>query len=183
CLPGTRHDSVEEILEWASKPSQGDSSNVLWLYGVAGIGKSAVAATVATHFAKMGRLGGFVGFDRAFPEQSQTSTAVKALARQLAERDGRLRALITETIKDCTKGSVLRASLSEQFDRLIVQTLASIPALAGEGPIVIVLDGLYECGKPDDWASLLELLIDKTDSLPSNLRFIITSRTVDGILD
>ncbi|KZP15716.1 hypothetical protein FIBSPDRAFT_76617, partial [Athelia psychrophila] len=183
CLPGTRRDDINDILEWASNPSQGDSSNVLWLYGVAGIGKSAVAATVATHFSKMGRLGGFVGFDRAFPEQSQASTAVKALARQLAERDGRLRALITETIKDCTKGSVLRASPSEQFDRLIVQTLALIPTLAGEGPIVFVLDGLYECGQPDDWASLLELLVDKTASLPSNLRFVITSRTVDGILD
>ncbi|KZP11340.1 hypothetical protein FIBSPDRAFT_937570 [Athelia psychrophila] len=180
CLTGTRCDAIDEILEWASKPSQGDNSNILCLYGVAGIGKSAVAATVATHFSKMGRLGGFVGFDRAFPEQSQVSTAVKALARQLAEHDGRFRAGITETIKDCTKGSVLRASLAEQFDRLIVQTLKSIPALAGEGPIVIVLDGLYECGQPDDWASLLELLIDKTDSLPSNLRFIITSRTVNG---
>ncbi|KZP03316.1 hypothetical protein FIBSPDRAFT_1055355, partial [Athelia psychrophila] len=183
CLLGTRHDDINDILEWASNPSQGDSRNVLWLYGVAGIGKSAVAATVATHFSKMGRLGAFVAFDRAFPEQSQASTAVKALARQLAEHDGRLRALITETIKDCTKGSVLRASPSEQFDRLIVQTLALIPALAGEGPIVIVLDGLYECGQPDDWASLLELLVDKTASLPSNLRFVITSRTVDGILD
>ncbi|KZP15673.1 hypothetical protein FIBSPDRAFT_895527, partial [Athelia psychrophila] len=183
CLTGTRCDAIDEILEWASKPSQGDNSNILCLYGVAGIGKSAVAATVATHFSKMGRLGGFVGFDRAFPEQSQVSTAVKALARQLAEHDGRLRAGITETIKDCTKGSVLRASLAEQFDRLIVQTLKSIPALAGEGPIVIVLDGWYECGQPDDWASLLELLIDKTDSLPSNLRFIITSRTVNGIHD
>ncbi|KZP23201.1 hypothetical protein FIBSPDRAFT_1043120 [Athelia psychrophila] len=183
CLPGTRRDALNEILEWASNPSQGDSSNVLWLYGVTGIGKSAVAATVATHFSKMGRLGGFVGFNRAFPEQSEASTAVKALARQLAEHDGRLRALITKTVKDCTKGSVLRASLSEQFDRLIVQTLASIPALAGEGPIVIVLDGLYECGQPDDWASLLELLVNQTASLPSNLRFIITGRTVDGILD
>ncbi|KZP27225.1 WD40 repeat-like protein [Athelia psychrophila] len=184
CIPGTRRDVIDEILGWASRPSKGDNSNVFFLHGVAGIGKSAVAAAVATRFAKMDRLGAFVSFERPPPGQSQPSTAVKALALQMAVRDKRLRASIIEVINDDdTKDPVLDALLPEQFDRLIVKPLASIPTLAGEGPIVIVLDGLYECGQPDDWASLLELLIDKTDSLPSNLRFIITSRTVDGILD
>ncbi|KZP15702.1 hypothetical protein FIBSPDRAFT_1047933 [Athelia psychrophila] len=183
CLPGTRRDTIDEILGWASNPSQGDSDNVLWLYGPAGTGKSAVAATVATHFSEMGRLGAFVGFDRASPEQGRPSTAVKSLARQLAEYDGRLRTSITQTINDGPKASVLRASLSEKFDRLIVKPLASIPTLPGEGPIVVVIDGLYEYEQPDGWASLLDLLVGGTKKLPSNLRFIITSRTVDGILD
>ncbi|KZP23194.1 WD40 repeat-like protein [Athelia psychrophila] len=183
CLPGTRRDTIDEILGWASNPLQGDSDNVLWLYGPAGTGKSAVAATVATHFSEMGRLGAFVGFDRASPEQGRPSTAVKSLARQLAEYDGRLRTSITQTINDGPKASVLRASLSDKFDRLIVKPLASIPTLPGEGPIVVVLDGLYEYEQPDCWTSLLDLLVGGTKSLPSNLRFIITSRTVDGILD
>ncbi|KZP27184.1 hypothetical protein FIBSPDRAFT_948818 [Athelia psychrophila] len=183
CLPGTRRDVVDEILGWASNPSQGDSDNVLWLYGPAGTGKSAVAATVANHFSEMGRLGAFVGFDRASPEQGRPSTAVKSLARQLAEYDGRLRTSITQTINDGPKASVLRASLSDKFDRLIVKPLASILTLPGEGPIVVVLDGLYEYEQPDGWTSLLDLLVGGTKSLPSNLRFIITSRTVDGILD
>ncbi|KZP27242.1 hypothetical protein FIBSPDRAFT_948851 [Athelia psychrophila] len=183
CLPGTRRDAIDEILGWASNPSQGDSDNVLWLYGPAGTGKSAVAATVATYFSEMGRLGAFVGFDRASPEQSRPSTAVKSLARQLAEYDGRLRTSITQTINDGPKASVLRASLSDKFDRLIVKPLASIPTLPGEGPIVVVIDGLYEYEQPGGWASLLDLLVRGTKSLPSNLRFIITSRTVNGILD
>ncbi|KZP27163.1 hypothetical protein FIBSPDRAFT_886754 [Athelia psychrophila] len=183
CLPGTRRDVVDEILGWASNPSHGDGDNVLWLYGPAGTGKSAVAATVATHFSEMGRLGAFVGFDQASPEQSRPSTAVKSLARQLAEYDGRLRTSITQTINDGPKASVLRASLSDKFDRLIVKPLASIPTLPGEGPIVVVIDGLYQYEQPGGWASLLDLLVRGTKSLPSNLRFIITSRTVNGILD
>ncbi|KZP26887.1 hypothetical protein FIBSPDRAFT_928332 [Athelia psychrophila] len=183
CLPGTRRVIIDEIQEWALHPSEGDNSNVFCLHGVAGIGKSAVAATVATLFSEMGRLGAYVGFDRASPEQSQPLTALKVLARQMAAHDGRLRASIVQVINDRTKDTVLDALLPEQFDRLIVKPLASIPTLPGDGPIVIVLDGLYECGQPDDWASLLELLVVQTQSLPSNLRFIITSRTVDGILD
>ncbi|KZP27202.1 hypothetical protein FIBSPDRAFT_948829 [Athelia psychrophila] len=181
CLPGTCRDVIDEILEWALHPSKGDNSNVFCLHGVSGIGKSAVAATVATHFADMGRLGAFVGFDRASSEQSQPSTVVKALARQMAANDGRLRASIIQVINDDSKDTVLEAPLSEQFDRLIVKTLASVPSLAGEGPIVIVLDALYECGQPSDWAGFLEVLVGQTKSLPPNLRFILTSRTVDGI--
>ncbi|KZP11379.1 hypothetical protein FIBSPDRAFT_962364 [Athelia psychrophila] len=184
CLPGTRRNIIGEILEWALHPSKGDKSNVFFLHGVAGIGKSAVVATVATHFAEINRLGAFVGFDRAGPDQSQPSAAVKTMARQMAARDKRLRASIIQVINDDdTRDPVLEAPLAAQFDRLIVNTLASIPGLAGEGPIVMVLDGLYECGQPDEWASLLELLVDQTDTLASNIRFIVTSRTLDGILD
>ncbi|KZP27192.1 hypothetical protein FIBSPDRAFT_1001759 [Athelia psychrophila] len=181
CLPGTRCDIIDEMHEWALHPSKGDSSNVLCLHGVAGIGKSAVAATVAAHFSEMGRLGAFVGFDQASPEKIQPSTAVTAIARQMATHDGRLRASIIQVINDRTKDTVLDALLPEQFNRLIVKPLTSIPALASEGPIVIVLDGLYKCGQPDDWINFLKVLADQTKSLPSNIRFIITSRTVNGI--
>ncbi|KZP27218.1 hypothetical protein FIBSPDRAFT_948837 [Athelia psychrophila] len=182
CLPGTRRNVIGEILEWALHPSKGDKSNVFFLHGVAGIGKSAVVATVATHLSEINRLGAFVGFDRAGPDESQPSTAVKTMARQMAARDKRLRASIIQVINDDdTNDPVLEAPLSSQFDRLIVNTLASIPGLAGEGPIVMVLDGLYECGQPGDWASILDLLVRRTESLPSNLRFIITSRTVNGV--
>ncbi|KZP15713.1 hypothetical protein FIBSPDRAFT_76510 [Athelia psychrophila] len=181
CLPGTCRDVIDEILEWALHPSKGDNSNVFCLHGVSGIGKSTVAATVATHFSDMGRLGAFVGFDRASSEHSQPSTVVKALARQMAAHDGRLRASIIQVINDDTKDTVLEAPLSEQFDRLIVKILASVPAIRGEGPIAIVLDALYECGQPNDWASFLDVLVRQTESLPPNLRFIITSRTVNGI--
>ncbi|KZP11346.1 hypothetical protein FIBSPDRAFT_837654 [Athelia psychrophila] len=181
CLPGTRRGIIDEIHEWALHPSKGDSSNVFCLHGVAGIGKSAVAATVATHFSGMGRLGAYVSFERASLVHIQPLTAVQALARQMAAHDGRLRASIIRVINDRTKDAVLDALLPEQFDRLIIKPLASIPTLSAEGPIIIVLDGLYECGRPGEWASFLEVLFGQTESFPSNLRFVITSRTVNGI--
>ncbi|KZP06550.1 hypothetical protein FIBSPDRAFT_939960 [Athelia psychrophila] len=181
CIPGTRRDVIDEILTWALHPSKGDNSNVFFLHGVAGIGKSAVAAAIATHLSKMDRLGAYVSFDRALSGQSQPHTAVKALALQMAAFDERLLALIVGIINDRKKALVLDALLPEQFDRLIVKPLVSIPVLAGDGAIVIVLDGLYECGQPGDWTSVLDLLLNQTKSLPSNLRFIITSRTVHDI--
>lgn len=179
CLPGTRHDIIRNLQRWAIQPSLDDPSTVMWLYGVAGGGKSAVAATIATHASQLGRLGAFISFDRAAPESIHPSKVVQALAHQIALFDGRIRASIIKSINEDTK--ILTAPLSEQFDELILKPLKHIPELCGEGPIVIVFDALDECGRANNRASLLKVLGGQTKSLPSNFRFLITSRTVEDI--
>ncbi|KAJ7873687.1 hypothetical protein B0H13DRAFT_1633377, partial [Mycena leptocephala] len=62
CLPGTRRDILASIIEWLVMPS--DNSNLLWLYSVAGAGKSTISTTVAEHFRNLHRLGAFLHFDR-----------------------------------------------------------------------------------------------------------------------
>ncbi|KAF7980607.1 hypothetical protein HWV62_37382 [Athelia sp. TMB] len=179
CLAGTRREIVTEIQNWALQPFKDDKSSVLWLYDVAGAGKSAVAATLATHFSQMGRLAAFMGFDRASPESSHPSMVVQAFAHQLALYDGRIGASIIKIINNDIR--VLTKPLSEQFDQLIVRPLVSVPGLHGEGPVVVVLDALDECGQLKDRVGLLEVLAGRTKNLPSNLRLIITSRSIDDI--
>lgn len=178
CVAGTRRKVIDKTLGWVLRPSERGNS-ILWLYGAAGAGKSAVAATVATHFDELQRLGAFIGFDRESAGRNQPSTVVLALAHQLALFDGRIAASIAQIINKDKR--VLTARLSEQFNTLIIKPLASIPVLHGEGPIVIVMDALDECGQPNDRASLLEVLVRQTKNLPSNIRIIITSRTNDDI--
>ncbi|KAJ7936183.1 hypothetical protein B0H13DRAFT_1560082, partial [Mycena leptocephala] len=48
CLTGTRVDILNFIHEWLTTPS--GSSDILWLYGVAGSGKSTISTTVAEDF-------------------------------------------------------------------------------------------------------------------------------------
>ncbi|KAF7987068.1 hypothetical protein HWV62_219 [Athelia sp. TMB] len=179
CVSGTRRGVIDETHKWVMHPSERGSNNVLWLYGAAGTGKTAVATTVATHFYELQRLGAFMGFDRALLGKSQPPAVVLALAHQLALFDGRIAASIVSAINQDKR--ILTASLLEQFDALVVKPLASIPALHGEGPIVVVLDALDECGQPGDRAGLIEIFVGKTKQLPSNLRIIITSRPVDDI--
>ncbi|KAH7902972.1 hypothetical protein BJ138DRAFT_973115, partial [Hygrophoropsis aurantiaca] len=45
CLPGTRLDILKEISDWVDQPT--DTGSIFWVYGGAGIGKSAIAQTVA----------------------------------------------------------------------------------------------------------------------------------------
>jgi len=57
CLHGTRQDALAFITGWLTMPS--DGTNVLWLHGLAGSGKSTLSTTVAEYFCELGQLGAF----------------------------------------------------------------------------------------------------------------------------
>src|ERR1700734_1487699 len=67
CLPGTRLDIIEFIINWATNPSTDHS--MLWIHGLAGSGKSTLSTTVANYFLERGCLGAFLFFNRDFGER------------------------------------------------------------------------------------------------------------------
>jgi hypothetical protein len=67
-------------------------------------------------------------------------------------------------------------ALSSQFTKLIINPLSSLEALHSQGPILIVLDALDECGSAAERQKLLKVLAEQIKDLPSNFRFLITSR-------
>ena len=55
CFPGTRLGVTQNIHTWAdSSLIFGDHPHILWIYGYAGCGKSAIAQEMATYFARKG---------------------------------------------------------------------------------------------------------------------------------
>jgi polynucleotide 5'-kinase involved in rRNA processing len=48
CLPGTGQEVLGFVIEWVTRPTR--YSNVLWMYGLAGSGKSTLSTTVANYF-------------------------------------------------------------------------------------------------------------------------------------
>ncbi len=55
CHPGTREWLTKKIEEWLFDEQR--KWDLLWLYGPAGVGKSAVAQTIAEYSLENGRLG------------------------------------------------------------------------------------------------------------------------------
>ncbi|KAH8094835.1 hypothetical protein BXZ70DRAFT_946244 [Cristinia sonorae] len=175
CLPETRISLLQEILMWALTATH-EAPNVYWLRGLAGSGKSTVTTTLANTFRDLRRLGAFLFFDRAESERSSPLTVIRSLAAQLAAFDPRIAGHVAKAIEDIP--SICEAPLSLQFTKLISEPLESLAATSGvpEGPVVVIIDGLDECGSTTS-RSLLLCTISQFKHLPKWLRIVITSRS------
>lgn len=186
CHPRTRLEVHRMITKWIIEPPTKSQSKVLWITGLAGAGKSTLATTVANMYAEIGRLGAFVFFDRDVTERSNPLNFVRTLAYELSRFDGRISTGVEGAIT--LNPRIAQMQLDSQFRdlvRLPLQDAASDTSgggsLADEGPVVIVIDSLDECGNESNRKQLLNMLARETSQLPPVFRVIITSRSEPDI--
>src|SRR6266508_2032226 len=92
CYPGTRETILQEIWSWINDHSS--DTRILWLYGPAGAGKTAIAGTLCERLKAAGRLGGDYFFSRyehkdaksLFPTISYHLATTFPSAREAVER-------------------------------------------------------------------------------------------------
>ncbi|KII86762.1 hypothetical protein PLICRDRAFT_55670 [Plicaturopsis crispa FD-325 SS-3] len=180
CLSNTRTEAIRYITDWATA---GESNqNVLWIRGMAGVGKSTVATTVANIALQLRRLGAFVFHD---PDNTQTHhhpiPIVRTIAHQLSLLDPRMSAAISDAVKGLP--GCIQAPVGVQFQKLLVQPLSSeaLKSLYAEGSIIIVIDALDEYGPPERRKDLLSFLAKDAAKLPTFLRILVTSRDEQDI--
>jgi WD40 repeat protein len=156
----------DEIDAWLA---QADASRVFWITGDPGVGKTALAAWLATHRSEVAA----IHFCRhghrqkADPRHCVTSLAYQ-LATQLPDYADRVRSI--NDLEQVVHGSGARTL----FDRLIIQPLAhNFPG--PDGPIVVLIDALDEATH-DGRNELAQFLATDFGYTPDWLRLIITSR-------
>ncbi|KAF7982120.1 hypothetical protein HWV62_29841 [Athelia sp. TMB] len=170
CLPGTQRDWLKEAIDWLVTPSD---QNILWLNGAAGLGKSTIANTIAEHFGGLHRRGAFLLFDRNSPQESAPSRVITTLAFQLAQHNAAIGAAVAAAIDQQPES--VSDPLATQFKSLLVEPLRAA-AKHIEGPLIIILDALDECGDAASRRKLLDMLSREFNQLPDNFRILITSR-------
>jgi hypothetical protein len=176
CLDGTREALLGEILQLLRSMGPEDA-RVIWMYGMAGTGKSTIAATVAHSLDDAQYLGGSFFFSRhGAAEQTNPEIVFGALARELAIRVPRVSEEITNTLKVYT--DIGSAAISTQFSKLILAPVRSSKGLCL--PIVVVLDALDECPSP---SMILSVIAEGISQLPSQFKLVITSRPEPDIRD
>jgi hypothetical protein len=145
CLPNTRLDVIKSIIDWITDESK-DCRRVLWLYGMAGSGKSTLSTTIAWLMRDLHRLGGFFFFDRDIPERSATML-IRTMAYRLSQLDDRFGAAISRIV--ASNPNITEMPLAFQF-----MTLLSAGALESVewfgGPVILVVDSLDECPNEAD---------------------------------
>ncbi|KZT25291.1 hypothetical protein NEOLEDRAFT_1114496 [Neolentinus lepideus HHB14362 ss-1] len=175
-LRGTRRDVIQKVMDWFTR----DNSSVLWLTGPLGSGKTTVAATVSEHASAMGahgRLAAVVHFSRDGRSRPNTASEfVKALAFRLASFDDR----IGEAVAKALQTHLVISSVPDLFQHLVKEPLLSVPGLASQGPILIVVDALEQCAT-DERSILLRCLSEGLGDSLGFARLLVTSRPVQDI--
>ncbi|KAF8967318.1 hypothetical protein BDZ97DRAFT_1642086, partial [Flammula alnicola] len=169
-LPKTRSDILRQIQDWIEAPRP--SSNVLWLYGSAGVGKTASAQTIAELCRTTDRLAASFFFRRQ-NGYDQSRHLVTTIAYQLAMNIPGLLAQINHIMS--VDPTLPNKAIDVQFQSLVVgpfQHSTSIPLRSS----IIVVDALDECNGEETQSTILALIANAVEVYKLPLRFLITSR-------
>jgi hypothetical protein len=171
CLENTRLNVIKDIMEWIGDDSK-DRKNVLWVYGLAGTGKSTLSTTIAGIMRGLHRLGAFFFFNRDIPQRN-FATLIRTLAYQLSMLDPCFRAVISRVAE--LNENIAAMPLEVQFESLLsANALKSVEW--SRGPIVLIIDALDECGSEADRKVLMRVLSKGFSDLPSFFRIMVVSR-------
>ena len=173
CLDGTRTEILNEIVDWISN-TDATATHIFWLHGQAGRGKSAIAHTIALQAQNLHMLGSCFCFNRVRQHEGLHMKMFPTIARDLADRDLRLRPLLAQVIAhNHSLGGT--EDIAEQWEKFISEPLSQLQG-PSTGNIVIVIDALDESGGDASRAIVLRMLSAQSAKLPENVRILLTSR-------
>ncbi|KAL8721438.1 MAG: hypothetical protein Q9225_001883 [Loekoesia sp. 1 TL-2023] len=173
CLANTRVDVLGEVMAWAADPSP---QCIFWLKGLAGMGKSTIATTVAFELKKKSRPVASYFFQRGHSDLAHVRKLIPTIVRQLSQYSSSYRQSVITAIKK-EPGIGDTASLQEQYDKLLVKPLGKLaPLIRAQDPFFIVMDALDECDVQRDLRMLLKLLAGTDDMPELGLKVFVTSR-------
>ncbi|OAX33921.1 hypothetical protein K503DRAFT_869245 [Rhizopogon vinicolor AM-OR11-026] len=169
CMVDTRvalRGSLRELLD------RHDRTNV-WLNGLAGVGKTSIAFTIAEEMKRAGRLAATFFFSHKHAQSADM--IIPTIAYQLALAFPYIREVIVEAIK--TDEILLSSdkSRSDQIQELVINPLRRLQFRPT--PYAIIIDALDECLSAQEAARLVALLTETLSGsdLP-DIHLIFTSR-------
>ncbi|KIJ29374.1 hypothetical protein M422DRAFT_784280 [Sphaerobolus stellatus SS14] len=184
CMEGTRIDTLASLMAWARDPNP-NSASVYLVNGMAGIGKSAIAASFCQALAASPycQLGGSFFCSRQADDCNKVERILPTIAFQLAYRFPPYRQAIIDVLKGTFHASFSSKMLQEQAKTLFMDIPSTAREISKGVPVVVVIDALDECVPSTDTSytivsDFLRVL------LRSNLPFkvLLTSRPENHIL-
>ena len=150
CHPNTRLAVLSKILDWVLD-NAGRDALIMWLYGPAGAGKSAIAQTIAEKlYAKKLLLASFF-FSRSDAKRNHEKSLIATIAYETALIISETKAAIEKVVDD--DPALFGRSLEAQFTTLVIEPLLQLKDsgyfIRNPSARVIVIDGLDECNNPE----------------------------------
>jgi hypothetical protein len=173
CCPGTREQHISDLTDWATGVNRDHAQRLLWMWGPAGVGKSAVAQSCAEKVKEAGHLG--AAFFFSINGRQDHRPFVVTLAYQLSTVLPDYRRVLDTTVYN-DKGLVTK-TMKSQFHSLIVEPLRTV-ARQGKtvGQMAIFIDGLDECEDTQAQGDIIKLIAASVRAKSTPFRWLIFSR-------
>ncbi|KDR78567.1 hypothetical protein GALMADRAFT_1256161 [Galerina marginata CBS 339.88] len=183
CHPDTRVAVIQAIIDWIEDGQK--TTFIKWLNGAAGVGKSAIAQKIAELCDKSGRLAASFFWSGSAGGRNDQGRLIASLAYQLLTVIPQLRGPVEKAVE--LDAYIFTRSLETQMETLIIQPLREVFEHNQQGqvdsPMVIILDGLDECGTPEAQQYILRLIAETVSKISIPLCFLIASRPEKAIRD
>jgi len=150
---------------------------VLWLYGAAGAGKSAIAHTLAEICETCGWLVASFFFWKTAGERNNANRFVATIAHQVALAIPASRELIATAVD--YNPFIFEQSVDVQLKTLIIEPLEqlfSAGMIFDISPLVIIIDGLDECQRNNVQSGIVKSLVAAFCHSPLRIRILVASR-------
>ena len=168
----TRQSILNQVMAWVANRQGGNDApqtNIYWVYGSPGIGKTSLAHSICARLDDQNHLAGAFFCRRDDPDLSVPRNILPTLIHKLAGVFPPFRSIVAS----CLRKNPNLTSKSMK-PSLFLDFLRNLPRHP-KHPLVFVIDALDECGDNQSRPALLQVLTDVTELAPW-LKIIITSR-------
>src|SRR5258706_1184397 len=171
-MEGTRETLLNQIMAWVANET--DTSNVYWIHGLPGIGKTSLAHSICKRLHNKQRLAGVFFCQKDNANMSEIRNILPALISNFAETFPPFRGIVADRLRG--DPYLTSKSMKDSFFLDLICNLPRHPKHA----LVIVIDALDECGDDQNRPVLLKVLTEVASHAPW-LKIIVTSRPEDEI--
>ncbi|KAF5347966.1 hypothetical protein D9756_010147 [Leucocoprinus leucothites] len=157
CHPATRITLRERLIKWLLDMDREES--LFWLYGPAGVGKSAISQNIMEYCTQQGIPGAGLFLSRA-NKRDDPNRIVPSFAHQLALAYPVYRRHISNVLS--ADSTILEKCLPLQFQKLIDEPADALRIDASNPtphPILLLLDGLDECNIQEAQREFIKMLV------------------------
>uniref|UniRef100_A0A8H7XX30 Nephrocystin 3-like N-terminal domain-containing protein n=1 Tax=Psilocybe cubensis TaxID=181762 RepID=A0A8H7XX30_PSICU len=179
CHPNTREAIFQTILNWLDDSVK--SPQIMWVYGSAGVGKSAIAQSIAEMCFHTGKLLGSFFFARGVPNRHTETLFIPTLAYQIMQYLPETRASVLDAVE--RDPQLFSLSLADQMEKLIIGPLNEIihndhdgQGLRSRTATLVVVDGLDECSHPQAQRLILDVLSSVVVKAPIPISVMVLCR-------
>ena len=175
CHPHTRVAVLNDIMQWVAKSGSKQDDFMLWLFGPAGTGKSAIAKRIAELAEEKGLLIATFFFSRTSPPRKTEDRLVATLAYQMALSIPHTRSHIEYSIEQ--DPAIFDKNIHTQLDTLLIKPLSlSKSNRIFPSQKLIIIDGLDECENSQAQVAILDTISRSFHQYSLSIIFLITSR-------